>query len=142
LHVLAQIATPQAVDLLMQNLEAADVPLRESALAGLAGGAGRWAAPLIVALLDDPSLAKAARQMEPLNVEWPASHAAHSALHNYLARFGLPGSGWLNLRDGQTNDVPAEMTRARTWWREHGPEFLAGKDVPDPELSTVMYIDP
>jgi hypothetical protein len=31
------------------------------------------------------------------------------------------------------------MARAQQWWKAHGKDFLAGKEVPNPELTNVFY---
>jgi hypothetical protein len=63
------------------------------------------------------------------------SHSALSQLSNFLANHGLR-SEFRNPRNGRRKiDLPAEMNRAREWWKNHGDNFLAGKVVPNPQLS-------
>ncbi|MFM9961238.1 MAG: M56 family metallopeptidase [Planctomycetaceae bacterium] len=143
-HVLAQLATPEAIDFLVASLSSRDPNQRKNILSELSQGAGRWAAPLLIALLDDDSLRAAARREKTFGegeVEWPESHGAHSALYQYLYRFGLPGE-MRNLYAHETNNVPEEIARLRTWWKTHGQDFVAGKAVPNPKLTSVWYYDP
>ena len=98
----------------------------------------------MIALLEDDSLKVAAHSEKfggERNIEWPESHHAHSALFQYLYRFGHPGET-RNLYLYQTNNVPEEMARLREWWKQHGRAFVAGEDTPNPKLSTVWYNDP
>ncbi len=143
-HVLAQLATPEAVDFLVTSLSSREQNQRKTVLSELAQGAGRWAAPLLTALLDDDSLRVAARREKNFGegeVEWPEGHQAHSALYQYLYRFGLPGE-MRNLYANETNNVPEEIARLRSWWKTHSLDFVAGKSVPNPKLTTVWYNDP
>jgi len=71
--------------------------------------------------------------------EWPEWHRAHSALYAFFFRFGLPGR-MMNLAAGQSNNVPEEITGLKEWWRAHARDFLAGRSVPNPELTSVMSI--
>jgi HEAT repeat protein len=135
---LAQIGTPEAIDFVIAALQSPDKEVRRVAIDELASGGGRWAAPLLIALLDDASLAVPAHKDLP-SIEWPASHRAHSALFNYLSRFGLPGK-MVNLYNFQTNDVAAETESLRIWWEKHGRDFMSGHSVPNPDLTTVMYL--
>ncbi|MDB5347878.1 MAG: outer membrane protein assembly complex YaeT protein [Schlesneria sp.] len=144
-HALAEIATPEAIEYLIQRLHSLNPQTRELAIQGLANGADRWAAPLLIALLDDPALKVEARKMEftgrSSSDTWPEAHRAHSALYSLFSRFELTGE-WRNLYANQTNNVPVEMVNLRAWWKQHGVDFLAGKKVPTPNLSSVSYNDP
>ena len=147
LQVLAQLGTPEAVDYLVQRLGSLDPSTRNATLDSLASGAGRWATPLLIALLDDPSLKIAARNSEdsfklPVDTidSWPESHLAHQALNNLLSRHGLKGRGINLADDSKGNNVPEEMARVKKWWAEHGVDFLAGKPVPNPNLTSVWFI--
>ncbi len=148
-HVLAQMPTPTAVDALVKDLGSGDKHVKEMALSGIAGGGGRWAAPLLIAMLDDASMKRAARKDElglgisgfETSVTWPEWHMAHTALCQYFWEHGLPGE-FRNLYQGETNDVPAEIVSLRKWWKQHGEDFLAGRHVPNPKLTTVGYHDP
>lgn len=142
-HVLAQIATPEAFDDLIRRLESPPSQPREVVILGLADGADRWAAPLLISLLDDPSLKVEARG-NPLPFSraslesWPEWHRAHSALFQFFGRHGLVGRV-MNLYSGAPNDVPAEIARLKVWWQKNGADFVAGKNVPNPELTSVMW---
>jgi beta-lactamase regulating signal transducer with metallopeptidase domain/HEAT repeat protein len=144
-HVLAEISTPDAIEYLIQRLHSLNPQTRELTIQGLADGADRWAAPLLIALLDDPTLKVEARKMEftgrPSIENWPEWHRAHSALYSFFSRFGLTGE-WRNLYGNQTNNVPEEITNLKAWWKQHGADFVAGKKGPTPNLSTVYYNDP
>ena len=70
--------------------------------------------------------------------ELPESHKAHSALYAFFFCFGLPGR-MMNLAAGQTNDVPEEITRLKEWWKQHARDFVAGRNVPNPDLTSVIY---
>ena len=146
---LAGIGTPAALEHIVERLHSLNPQTQELAIQGLANGAGRWAAPLIIALLDDPSLTIPEKKDENdplgLNVvgrnpltDWPEWHKAHSALYGFFHRFDLPGR-ILNLAQGQRNNVPEEIERLKKWWSQHGQDFLEGKSVPNPDLTTVMF---
>jgi HEAT repeat protein len=144
-HVLAEMPTPAAVDALVEDLGSSDKQVKEIALSGIAGGGGRWAAPLLIAMLDDASLKRAAHEEEmglvERSVTWPESHLAHTALCQYFWEHGLPGE-FRNLYQGETNDVAAEIVSLRKWWKQHGEDFIADRHVPNPKLTTIGYIDP
>lgn len=143
-HVLAEIATPEAFEYLVQRLHSLHQQTREVAILGLADGGDRWAAPLLIALLDDASL-KVPEVKDPMglngnranfSLNWPEWHRAHSALFMFFSRFELKGK-WINLANGQPDGkVSEEITRLKAWWQKHGADFLAGKPVPSPELTT------
>jgi HEAT repeat protein len=145
--VLSEIGTSDAVNHVIRALNSDDASVRTSAIYGLQEGADRWAAPLLFALLADPSLIwKPEKEKTPAglwhDVKWPVSHQAHTAIFSFLSRFGLAGE-WRNLYLGQSNDVRQEIDRLQTeWWPKHGNDFVAGKQVPNPNLSTVWYNDP
>lgn len=146
IHVLAKLGTPEAVDHVVQNLHSRNPSTRGLALEGLGQGADRWGTPLLIALLDDPTLKveeRGGKAEDRLSRRgsleyWPEWHKAHAALFQFLYRFGLPGR-MINLANGQTNNVPEEISRLKAWWKEHGLAFLDGKAVPNPDLTTVMY---
>lgn len=112
------------------------------------GGAGRWAAPLLMAMLDDESLKIPARPGvvgEPgdgysmQEEAWPESHTAHTHLSGFFSRHGLRGE-LLNLANGQTNDVPAEIIAVKAWWQKYGSAFLEGRKVPNPKLTSIWFV--
>jgi len=147
IHALSQIGTTEAVDCIIDELHSINPQTRELTLDGMSSGADRWAAPLIIALLDDDSLKVKGKEIgfsiraaDPSD-NWPESHKAHQALFMYLGRFGLQGE-WRNLHQGETNDVSKEIRRLKEWWAQHGADFVAGKPVPNPKLTTVWYNDP
>ncbi len=140
-HVLSQLGTPEAVGYIIERLHSLSPPTRKLALDGLAQGADRWGAVLLVALLDDPALKVDEVGGVALRGHlgyWPEWHKAHSALEQFLARFGLKGRD-INLAREPPNNVPEEIVRVKAWWKAHGAAFLDGKPVPNPELSSVMY---
>jgi len=142
---LVEIGTTEAVDYVIECLQSKDPTLREFAISSLAS-AGRWAAPLLVDLLSDPTLAIRHEEGEELGLgllsKWPDSHRAHSALLSCLSKAGLKGR-WINLyQDPPPEDIQVEIKRALDWWKKHGAEFLRGADVPNPNLTSVYYIDP
>jgi HEAT repeat protein len=149
---LAGIGTPAAMEYIIERLHSLNPQTRELAIEGLANGGGRWAAPLLIALLDDPSLTIPGKKDDndplglidgtrnPLN-NWPEWHRAHSALYMFLSRFGMNGQT-RNLYLGESNDVREEIKQLKTWWKEHGDDFLAGRNVPNPNLTSVWYNDP
>jgi hypothetical protein len=150
---LAKIGTLEAIDALLADLNSPMEHVRTEARGALASG-GRWAAPLLVALLDDPSLHRPAyREPEtkqtyadfafgpPVGgMSWPESHAAHGALALFLWNHGIKGKS-VNLASNSAVDfnLPAEMERAKAWWHDHGDDFLSGKDVPNPQLTQVSW---
>ena len=139
-QVLATIGTPEAFDDLVAGLHSPRQDVRQAAIDGLAQGADRWGAPLLVAMLDDASL-RIEKHEFPLPggaSEWPESHRAHSALYAFFFRFGLPGR-MLNLAADQSNNVPEEIRGLKEWWKAHARDFLAGRSVPNPALTSVMY---
>ena len=124
------------------------MPRKQMALAGLGGGAERWAAPLFMAMLDDESLKIPARPgalgelggMDSMQGKaWPESHTAHTHLSVFFNRHGLT-SKTLNLANGKTNDVPAEIIAVKAWWQKYGSAFLEGGKVPNPKLTSVWFI--
>jgi HEAT repeat protein len=140
-QALATIDTTEAFEHLIASLNRQEN--REAALNGIANGADRWGAPLLVALLDDPSLRIEKRSFPSPRggqSEWPEEHRAHLALSTYFSRFGLRGHS-VNLAQGLTADIPAEISRLKEWWKEHGRDFVAGRDVPSPDLTSVMDFD-
>ena len=83
--VLSKLGTPEAVDHVVQRLHSLNPSTRDVALEGLAQGADRWGAPLLIALLDDPALKVEARGTKPEDIlsprgpldNWPEWHKAH-----------------------------------------------------------------
>jgi hypothetical protein len=138
---LARLGTPEAVDHLIDALQSDDAETRRLALQGIQE-AGRWAAPLLVELLDDQSLRVAGsgpvRTASYGDMEWPDEHWAKSALGICLANAGLPSKS-VNLAAGQ-NAPPLddEVIHIYDWWSDYGPDFLAGKEVPNPDVSIVF----
>ena len=142
-HVLATIGTPEAFEHLLASLHSPRQDVRQAAIDGLAQGADRWGAPLLVALLDDASLRMPKQPFPNIGIgeerEWPEWHRAHSALYAFFFRFGLPGR-MMNLAAEQSNNVPEEIRGLKVWWKAHARDFLAGRSVPNPELTSVMSI--
>jgi HEAT repeat protein len=139
--VLATIGTPEAFEQLVASLQSPRQDVRQAALNGIANGADRWGAPLLVAMLDDASLRIEKHEIPPLNggaTEWPEEHRAHAALCNFFSRFGLRGRT-ANLARGVSVNVPDEISRFKEWWKVNARDFLAGRSVPNPELTSVMY---
>ena len=141
--VLASMPTPDALEALFADLQSTDMRRKEMALSGLSDGAGRWAAPLLIEFLDDESLKTPARSdAEEVNVDifvtWPESHTAHTRLWGFFSRHGLPCE-LLNLAEGKTNDVPAEIAALKVWWQQHGRAFLEGRKVPNPKITLVWF---
>ena len=153
-HALARMPTPAAIDALIRDINSGSATPREtetpaktsfskeSAIAGLGGSAGRWAAPLLIALLDDSQLRRPAEEnsSDSFLEKWPESHLAHIHLSSFFTNHGLKSES-RNLARGETNDVPAEIMNLKAWWKKHGDAFLAGRDVPNPKLSMLWYND-
>jgi hypothetical protein len=139
-QVLATIGTPEAFDHLVASLQSPRQDIRQVAINGLAQGSDRWGAPLLVALLDDVSM-RIEKHPFPSprggESEWPEEHRAHAALFGYFFRFGLRGHT-VNLAQGQSANVREEISRLKEWWKEHARDFVAGRDVPNPDLTSVM----
>src|SRR5262249_61503553 len=87
-QVLATIGTPEAFEHLVASLSSPRQDVRQAAIDGLAQGADRWGAPLLVALLDDASLRVEKQSLPNISIgaerEWRESHRAHSALYAFL----------------------------------------------------------
>jgi len=139
-QVLARLATPESFYHLMSLLHSSDRNARRAAIGGLGNGGGRWAVPVLVALLDDRSLRTQhqgpAQPIDAFGGRWPDQHAAHSTLRQCLHRAGLHGNS-LNLATGAKFDLDTEIQSVRKWWGNHGAAFLRGDDVPNPELTSV-----
>jgi HEAT repeat protein len=139
-QALATIGTPEAFEHLVAALHSPRQDIRQAAINGLANGADRWSAPLLVALLNDASL-RIEKHPFPAprggESEWPEEHRAHSALYSFFSRFGLRGH-FVNLAQGQSANIPEEVSRLKEWWKEHARDFVAGRDVPNPDLTAVM----
>src|SRR5262249_13430786 len=134
-------ATPPAVKHLLEVARSTDKEQRERAIEGLKFG-GRWAAPILIELLDDLSLRRTYRD-EPsaptgkFDGHWPDEHPAYSALTVVLAATGLKGKD-LDLAEGGKFDLDVEIAHLKSWWRSHSQDFLQGKPVPNPMLTTVV----
>jgi hypothetical protein len=46
----------------------------------------------------------------------------------------------INLAAGQTNNVHEEIARLKEWWKEHARDFVSGREVPNPDLTSVMSL--
>ena len=140
-NALARIASEPAVEYLLNAVLSSDKTTRKSAIGALGVDGGRWAVPVLIELLDDPSL-RTSHTGEPAPIDlfngiWPDEHKAHQALHACLNRAGLIGTS-INLASGKTFDLDLEIQNLKTWWREHGNDFLAGKTVPNPDVKGVF----
>ena len=137
------IASPQAVDYLLDVIQSPNEDPRGAAIDALGSQGGRWAVPVLIDLLDDPTL-RTSHKGEPFPIAafdgiWPDGHRAHMALFNCLYRAGLEGNS-INLATGERNDVNEEIKRLKAWWKEHGEDFLQGRPVPNPNITTVVCI--
>jgi HEAT repeat protein len=137
---LAEIASPEAIDALFRRLHTPEPYLREATISALAS-ADRWAAPLLIALLDDRTLMLPGHAgLDGLGGrglgKWPDEHRAHAALWQLFANCGLKGPV-VNLAQGESPDILAEIPRVKSWWKVHGEDFMQGKDVPNPNLTMV-----
>jgi HEAT repeat protein len=141
LQFLSASAAPDAVEHLIDDLQSDDQDVRKETLENL-GGAGRWAAPLLVELLDDPSLV-----LEPVEQRingkrraLPTQHLAKNALILFLANAGHEP----NVVDASTQRLADryddEIRLAHEWWRQYGSDFLEGKKVPNPQLTLVTGV--
>ena len=138
---LAAIASPEAVKYMLDVIQSDDRDKRLAALQGLQDAGGRWAVPVLVELLDDPSLRKPGfRDPNLMQVEWPDEHLAHVALSCCLGRAGLQGV-MVNRASGATFNVDEEIRHLKAWWKDNGEDFLRGKMVPSPRISMVFYIN-
>jgi len=138
--VLAKMATPEAVDFLIECLGSDDERLRENTLGSL-GSAGRWAMPILVELLDDSSLiVKGDGAFGQFGPPWPDHHRALNAMQGCLSQAGfLPKS--INLAAGQQPDALDDQIRqAKAWWKKNGSDFLHRANVPNPNLQSVMWM--
>ncbi|MBS0264600.1 MAG: trypsin-like peptidase domain-containing protein [Planctomycetes bacterium] len=140
---LAEIASPEAIGALFRRLHTPDPALRVTTIDAL-GSADRWAVPLLIALLDDRSLFTPGQPLEygiatTTAKKWPDTHRAHSALWQLLYKCGLPGKT-ANLAVHDAPDIMAEIPRVKTWWKTYGNDFLDGKEVPNPNLTNVMFV--
>lgn len=153
--VLAQIATQEAVNYLLSSLQSGDTSERDLAISGIGNGAGRWAVPLLVELLDAPELRSVDdrvfpeepdnRQMEGylgrlpnLNVRFPDGHLSHSAMWHIMRRSGSDVSS-VNIAFGDTYDVDKEIEQFKAWWSLHSAEFLDHKLVKAPVLTVAVF---
>jgi len=162
-NALAKIASPQAVTYLLEAIQSSDENIRAMAIDALGYQGGKWAVPILIELLDDPRL-RWKHKGERFRVDefdglwpdgrsfgigntlsgygvvafdglWPDGHKAHSALYLCLGRAGLWGT-LLNIASGKTFDVDAEIKRLKVWWEKHGDDFLRGKRVPNPNITS------
>lgn len=138
--VLASIPEPEAIDAIIEFVESASDTHNGVWLQYLRDS-GRWVVPLLIAALDDDKLWVPARdEVDEFGFAgWPERHHAHSTLWGLLYEFGLKGET-INLYNH--NGARLESAQLRVWWKEHGDAFLAGKDVPNPKLTNVIYFDP
>jgi HEAT repeat protein len=137
-RALVKIASPQAVEYLLETIQSSDENTRVMAIGAL--GSHRWAVPLLIELLDDPSL-RTTHKGDPFPVDafngiWPDGHRAHVALTGSLVMAGMRGS-MINLASGKRFNVDLEIERLKVWWKEHGEAFLQGNPVPNPNITSV-----
>lgn len=143
LYALAKIASPEAVSYLLDAIQSPDDTIRKPVIRALGEQGGRWAVPILIELLDDPSL-RITGAVEPAQIDgggitWPDEHWAHSALFSCLSRAGLKGV-FVNLATHATFDVDDEVRHLKAWSIAHGEDFLAGKSVPNPRVSSAGFI--
>ncbi len=143
-NALAKIASPQAVTYLLEAIQSPDDNICATATDALGYQGGRWAVPILIELLDAPRLRRTHKgerfpvaAFAPFDGIGPDGHKAHSALYLCLGRAGLWGPS-LNLASGKTFDVDAEIKRLKVWWEKHGDDFLRGKRVPNPNITSVF----
>ena len=137
-NALAKLATSEAVRVLLDRVQSPDENIRSAAISALGTDGGKWAVPVLIELLDDPTLRRSNRVFS--SRPWPDEHSAHAALRQCLYRAGLAGEKRVNLASGSgTFNVDKEIERAKTWWASFGNDFLAGRSVPDPGLSGVFW---
>lgn len=138
-NTLAKIASPQAVTYLLEAIQSPDDNIRATAIDALGYQGGRWAVPILIELLDDPRL-RMTHEGERFPVGgfdglWPDGHKAHLALYLCLGRAGLQGT-LINLASGKKYDVDAEIKHLKVWWEKHADDFLRGKRVPNPNITS------
>ena len=70
---------------------------------------------------------------------WQAPLPFYDADEKKIVWANYTGS-MLNLAspDGETFSVDAEIRRLKDWWAEHGEDFLQGKPVPNPNITSVF----
>jgi len=137
-EALAKIATPQAVDELISSLHSQNQWIRIMALNGLSQHGGRWAVPVLIELLDDRSLRHSYPFDKKFSKRFPDMHRAHLALCSRLSAAGY-NAEILNWRTRHSYNIDDEISGLKTWWAEHGSDFLEGKDVPDPKIKMVFW---
>ena len=133
---LTEIASTAAIDELFRRLHTPNPSLRNTTVSSLSSG-NRWSVPILIALLDDPTL----RQEAPpslMGEKWPISHRAHSALWQLFRELGDRGR-MVNLANEPAPNIEIEIDQLKVWWKEHGDDYLAGKEVPVPELTSVWF---
>jgi HEAT repeat protein len=134
---LAQIASPEAVDYIVECIQSKDQALRERTIEGMGYG-GKWAVPILVELLNDTSLRRIHKSgilpaIDAFNGNWPDSHRAYDALFLCLSNQGLRGTS-INLASGARLDIDEEIQRFKKWWNDYGEDFLQNKNVPNPNM--------
>lgn len=135
---LIEIASPDALDAIIARINSNDAEVRLANVRAFGDHGGRWAVPILVDLLSDTAL-RVEPRAEPNFVSWPAHHWAHSALQQCLRNFDLPGRTVNLANSGATVNVDEEIKHAKEWWERFGQEFLGGKRVPDPALTSVFW---
>ena len=142
-NALAKIASPLAVTYLLKVIQLPDDNIRAMVVDALGYQGGRWAVSILIELLDDQSLRTTHKgerfRIDGFDGRWPDGHRAHSALGRCLSRAGLQGA-MLNLATGKKYDVDAEIKRLKIWWKKHGDDFLRGKRVPNPNITSGVFL--
>jgi HEAT repeat protein len=140
-NALARIASPQALTYLLETIQSPDDKICAMATDALGYQGGRWAVPILIELLDYPRLRRTHKgehfPVDAFDGMWPDGHQAHSALYLCLGRAGLQGT-LINLASGKKYDVDAEIERLKVWWEKHGDDFLRGKQVPNPNITSAL----
>jgi hypothetical protein len=129
----------------LNQLQSDDLDRRRAAIHALESTCAKWSLPLLVELLDDPTL----RKVQCLGSEgfleeygfstWPDGHYAHQAIRVIFSHEGPPpqllnGSGGTFFRF----DVDKEMVVFKAWWDAFGTDFLNGRPTPQTPLSPIV----
>ena len=141
-RTLAEIATPEAIEYIIRAVRSADADTKKAAVRGLERGGGRWTVPLLIQLLDDPDLRVIHPEDDSMpmpHMRWPDSHLAHISLFFRLWEVGLHGES-KNLAGGGHFDVDKEIAGLKEWWSNYGEDFLKGKPVPTPKITSIYWM--